>query len=122
MSIFQVVLLGLIATPVVLVAIAVLGLKRERRALVASVRALGCPACGAALAEESVRAAEELWHRHVAEIMAQNPDLKFRMGRPLFDAVCGVCGARLRFDRQSGKLEPVTIALAFESGESPGDR
>jgi hypothetical protein len=99
------------------VLIGVLGAKRERWALVKSVHALGCPACGGSLSEDSVRVAEELWGRHVGTLMMQNPDVKFRLGRRMVDAVCSACATRLRLDQNTGKLEPVTITLSFESTE-----
>lgn len=113
MLVIQILLVSCMAAPLALVAIAILLERRERRVLLAAVRALPCPACRSELSALSIQLADELWQRHFAALVEQNPDQKFRIVRGL-DAVCQTCGARLRFDQKARTLAAITMVLAFE--------
>lgn len=112
----RLVLLAIVSAPLIVVLVAICLYKLERRALSAAVRNLGCPSCSEPLSEHSIQVADELWARHMATIMKQYPGVKLRIVRQL-SAVCSACGARLRFDRASGTLSPISLVLAFETGK-----
>lgn len=114
MFLLKLLLLALFTAPLALVLVGVLLAQRERRALLSAVRALGCPVCHAELSEPSLQAADELWKRHFATLVEQNPGMRFRMVRQLA-AVCQACGARLQFDPSARTLAPLSIVLAFET-------
>jgi hypothetical protein len=113
------ILLVLVGAPLALVSIGVWLNKRDRRALLSAVRALGCPSCGASLSEDSLRAADELWWRHVATLVQRNPRIMLRLVQQIA-AVCEACGARLQFDQDSRTLRPLAVVLSFETGEADG--
>jgi hypothetical protein len=115
----RLILLVLVGAPLALVALGVFLAKRDRRALLSAVRALGCPSCGASLSEDSVRVADELWGRHVATLIQRNPGKMLRLVRQI-DAVCDACGARLQFDQDSRTLRPIAVVFSFEAGETDG--
>ncbi len=116
-AVFFFVLFVLVGAPLALVVTGVLLFKRERRTLLAAVEALGCPVCRGRLWHDSIQAADNLWARHVATLRLRNPGVMLRLVRRLA-AVCGACGARLQFDPGSGTLRPITVVLAFETGET----
>jgi hypothetical protein len=110
----KLILLVFVGAPLALVLIAVSLAKRDRKRLLSAVRALGCPACGARLSEDSIRVADELWARHIATLMRQNPGVMFRLVRRLA-VVCEACRTRLEFDRDSKLLKPIAVVLSFET-------
>lgn len=111
-------LLILIGTPLTLVVIGSLLWHVERRALLSAFRALGCPSCRAELSELSLKAADDLWQRHVRTIIERNPGVKLRLPARRLDAVCQQCGTRIYLDKKAGLLQLTTIVLAFETDGS----
>jgi hypothetical protein len=111
-------LLAFCSAPLALGLVAALLVRRDRRVPLSAVRALGCPVCRAELSEQSLKAADNLWQRHYAAIVEQNPGARFRLDRRLA-AVCQDCGARLEFDRKTRTLALLSIVLAFE--KDPGN-
>jgi len=103
MFVVKLILFVIVGTPLLMVLIGVYSYQRERRALQAAVRTQCCPSCSEALSERSIQLADELWQRHMATIMAKNPNIKLRVVRHL-SAVCDACGAQLTFDPSTSTL------------------
>ena len=72
----------------------------SQRRLRNAAQSLPCPSCGRPLGIEALRAAEERWRAHAAELRRANPGVRLRLVRQLH-AMCTACGARLQFREES---------------------
>ena len=86
---------------------------RERRVLLELARIYSCGRCGAALTEQSVTLADELWERHMQRLLAETKGTP-RVVRNL-DAVCPACGQRYQHLPETASFKPIETALAFEA-------
>ena len=90
----------------VLLPIAMLQMKREKRRCRAVARSMCCVSCGELLGEQALVHARALWAAHVAQIRAEYPHVMYRLARP-YDAVCTVCQQVYHWQDSAGVLEPV---------------
>lgn len=86
---------------------------RERRVLLGLARGFPCARCGAALTEQSIALADELWERHMERVLAETKGTP-RVVRNL-DAACPKCGQRYQHVAETATFKPIEIALAFEA-------
>lgn len=112
--VLQLLLLTVVLAPLALVLTGAVLARRERRALVAAVRAQLCPSCSGVLTEQSVRLAEESWGKYAAALRKKYPQTRFHLVRPM-DATCERCGAQLKLDSTSETLRAVAVDLSVES-------
>jgi len=71
------------------------------RRLRTAAEARPCPSCGRPLGADALRASDEHWRSHFAELQRANPGARLRLIR-LVHAICTACGARLHFREGSG--------------------
>jgi hypothetical protein len=90
-------IMGVVIALPVLIPIAIVTYRRDRRRLRAAADATHCEGCGAILAGASLQRADDLWAEHVATLMRDRPGMRFRLIRHLI-AKCVVCGATYDFD------------------------
>jgi hypothetical protein len=86
---------------------------RERRVLLELARRFPCERCGAALSEQSIALADELWERHMQRVLAETKGTP-RVVRNL-DAVCPKCDQRYQHVAEATAFKPIEITLAFEA-------
>jgi hypothetical protein len=86
---------------------------RERRVLLELARGFPCVRCGAALTEQSVALADELWERHMQRLLADTKGTP-RVVRNL-DAACPKCDQRYQHVPEAATFKSIAIALAFEA-------
>jgi len=95
----------------------VLGLRylvgRERRALLELARNFACKRCGGALGEQGVVLADELWDRHMQQLLSETKGMP-RIVRDL-DAVCPKCEQRYQLEPDAKTFKPIETSFQIRT-------
>jgi ribosomal protein S27AE len=116
MTTIQILLWGLIALPLLLIALvlgaATFGYYSLRKTIAFAAKS-PCPKCGAIIGQAEVLAAKERYAKRVQEMRKQNPGVMFRLVAE-WEIECSKCGSKFYFYPNGLKFETASVFAKAE--------
>jgi hypothetical protein len=103
---FQIILWGLVALPVLVAVVVLIGFSYGQYSLRQSIRFASsspCPNCRRVVGRAAVLAAKDRYSQKVQEMQAQHPGVKFRL-RAEWEIQCPHCGSTFYFTPDGSRI------------------